>query len=266
MFKNKKQTRLKLYTSALVIGLFSCYNEKNNTEIKTSKSNFVSAINKAHNFDKFKKAGVLESDIKLSFHGKLRLDARMLFDTKTHETALYHKDGRQLVFVNDTVWMSPDTLTYQGARFDIFTWSYFATLPFKLNDEGTKYLNFENQILNGKKYGVKKLIFEKNIGDAPDDWYVLYKDEESNLLHAAAYIVTLNKSVEESEKDPHAIVYSNYSAIDGIQIAKEWTFFGWNKKNGLTDTLGKATLSNIKFTPRTPESFTISGKKIEVKL
>ena len=264
MFRNRKHIIISL--SLLSFGLFSCNQQEDQNSTSTSKPNFVNDINKAHNFDDFKNAGVLQADIKLSFHGKTRLEAQMLFDTKTQETALYHKDGRQLIFTNDTVWMSPDTVSYPGARFDIFTWSYFATLPFKLNDDGTHFNKFENKKLNGQQFDVEKLSFGKNVGDAPDDWYVLYKDKENNLLHAAAYIVTLNKSVEESEKDPHAIVYNNYKSVDGIQIAQNWMFYGWDKKNGLTDTLGKATLSNIKFTPRTPESFKISGDKVEVTL
>ena len=52
---------------------------------------------------------------------------------------------------------------------------------------------------------------------------------------------------DKAEEDPHAIVYSNYQDVDGIPIATKWGFHGWTKTEGLTDTLGNATLFNFKF-------------------
>ena len=52
------------------------------------------------------------------------------------------------------------------------------------------------------------MTFDRGIGDAPDDWYVVYKDNNSDLLAALVYIVTGGgTSVEVAEEDPHTITY-----------------------------------------------------------
>ena len=109
--------------------------------------------------------------------------------------------------------------------------------------------------MNGKAFNAEKLTFGENVGDSPDDWYVLYQNKETNLLHAASYIVTLNQSVEEGEKDPHAIVYNKYQKLDNISVAHRWDFFGWTETDGLTDTLGYANLTNLHFLEEKEVSF-----------
>lgn len=248
-----------------LIMLTACSTSTNEVDNPNSNS-FLTQNNHAHNFEAFQNAGVLSADIILNFGGKERLNGRILFDTKTQETALIHKDGRALYYENDTVWMTPDTANYPRARFDIFTWSYFLTLPHKLNDQGTHFSKYSDSLLNGTAYHTQKLTFGNNIGDAPDDWYVLYQDKTTGLLHAAAYIVTLNKEKEESEKDPHAIVYEDYQSVNGIPLPLTWKFYAWRKEKGLTQELGEAHLSNIKFINRDDQNFQLPQNKVEVKL
>lgn len=227
---------------------------------------FVQSINTHHKKEKFKQAGVFTANIELSFGGKQRLNARMLYNTQTQETALFHSDGRSLVFTQDTVWMSPDTTQYPSARFDIFTWSYFMALPYKLNDKGLEFEIYENNKLAGKTYNTQHLSFQKNVGDAPEDWYILYQDKKSGLLHAAAYIVTLNKTKSKAEEDPHAILYKDFKEVDGIPMASRWEFYSWRKEKGLTQKLGEATLSNLQFVEADEAMFKPPLPKKEVKL
>ncbi|SFT56394.1 hypothetical protein SAMN05216474_1347 [Lishizhenia tianjinensis] len=227
---------------------------------------FVEQLNQHHQYAAFQSAGVFSADILLTFGGKQRLDAKMLYDTQTQETALYHSDGKKLVFTQDTVWLSPDTASYPKARFDIFTWSYFMALPHKLNDEGLHFKEFPHKELEGKSYATQHLSFSNEVGDAPDDWYVLYQDTTSGLLHAAAYIVTLNKDKATAEQDPHAIVYKDYQLVDGIPISTRWEFYGWRKEKGLTQKLGEASLSNLQFLKRSEALFQLPANKKEVKL
>ncbi len=75
-------------------------------------------------------------------------------------------------------------------------------------------------------------------------------------MHAAAYIVTSGKTLEEAEKDPHAIVYSDYQFINDIPIAHHWDFYGWTALDGLTKELGKGQLSDFKFITIEEDFFT----------
>ncbi len=51
-------------------------------------------------------------------------------------------------------------------------------------------------------------------GTAPNDWYILYLNDDNQLI-ASAYIVTYGKSAEEANAEPHAILYEDFMAVPG---------------------------------------------------
>lgn len=218
------------------------------TEVENPMPNDSRAgIQNAHGFLAFIDKEAVQFHLDLSFGGKKRADANILTTSNTSFVRMDHADGRTLVGDGSLVLMAPDTIDYPRARFDIYTWSYFFALPFKISDPGTKWEDMGQKDLNGKMYDTGKLSFEAETGDAPDDWYIIYSDPETKLLHAAAYIVTYGKTKEQAEKDPHAIVYTNYKEIDGIPFPMDWTFQSWRADSGLIDTLGHGKISDIKF-------------------
>ncbi|NNK81223.1 MAG: hypothetical protein HKO93_06980, partial [Flavobacteriales bacterium] len=145
------------------------------------------------------------------------------------------------------------------ARFAAYTWSYFFLLPYKVTDPGTIWSDYLDNSPLAKKSNAKKLTFEEGIGDAPDDWYIIYSDKPSGLMDVAAYIVTAGASIEEAEKDPHAIEYENYHMVEGIPIAKNWTFWSWRETEGLVDTLGWAELNDFRFSSMDEALFSTEG-------
>ncbi len=110
-------------------------------------------------------------------------------------------------------------------------------------------------MLYNEAYNSQKLTFKQGIGDAPDDWYIIYAHPEKHMINAAAYIVTAGKTKVEAEKDPHAIQYENYQLVDGIPLATTWTFWSWSEENGLIKQLGMAQLSDFKFVSITEPIF-----------
>ncbi len=204
-------------------------------------------IEEAHHKTAFREKEAIQFQLDLFFGGKQRVDARHRMTTSTSFIRMDYSDGKSLIGDGNLVLLYPDTADYGAARFDIYTWSYFFAIPYKLTDPGTNWEDLGNQPLNGKEYRVGKLSFNDGIGDAPDDWYMIYADPETGLVHAAAYIVTYSNSAEKAEEDPHAIVYTNYKEVDGIPLATEWSFHGWRADSGLTDTLGYAKVSQLEF-------------------
>lgn len=164
-------------------------------------------------------------------------------------------DGTRLYYDGQRVYQSPDTVEYPKARFDIFTWTYFFALPYKLSDPGVIWEKPEKAMLNGKTYLTAKLSFENGVGDTPEDWYLLYINPQDYTLHAAAYIVTYGKNQAEAEEDPHILVYGDYRDIDGIPIAHSWTFYGWSEEEGLGRKLMEGTLSDVNFSHEVSASF-----------
>jgi len=216
---------------------------------------FAQNIESAHNKKAWNDHTAVAFDIDLKFGGNERLNAKITSLTNSSKIRIDKKDGAKLIFDGSEVYLCPETASDKGARFDMFTWQYFFAIPFKLTDPGTHWESIASKNQDNIEYPAGRLTFGENIGDAPDDWYVIYQDPKTNLLHAAAYIVTFGSDVEEANQNPHVIVYSDYKTVDGIKVATHWDFHEWNEKEGIGKKLGEADLSNIVFFEAKPDLF-----------
>ena len=208
---------------------------------------FSQNIEEAHNKAAFMNKQAVSFDINLKFGGKTRLEGKVSMTTNSTKVRLDKTDGTSIIYDGKDVLITPRTASTEGARFDIFTWQYFFALPFKLTDPGTVWEELQPKIQDSTKYDTAKLSFESNIGDSPDDWYIIYKDPETNRLKAAAYIVTFSKEKDKAEENPHAIVYSDYKSFENIDIATGWSFHNWSDQDGFREKLGEATITNLQF-------------------
>lgn len=210
----------------------------------------VAAMNEAHHVEDFKDKEVIAFDIELFFGGNKRLDGTVYAKTNSTGVRIERADGATLVYDGEQVYKTPADADWQGARFDIFTWQYFFMAPFKFTDPGTNWEPMADATMDGETYACAKLTFEPGTGDAPDDWYIAYKDQETDRLQGLAYIVTFGgKEQEEAEVEPHGITYHDYETVDGVPIAKTWKFWLWTEEEGMKmdQTIGEATISNVRF-------------------
>ncbi len=232
------------------------------------KSAFVQQVEKAFSTNKFHNNDLVSFDIALKFNGKTTLKGQVISATNSSAIKLIKEDGTIVVFDGKQVWINSNTgKNNTRARFDVFTWQYFFMAPFKMSDGGTKWTDLgEQKYLNDEKLEAAQLSFESGTGDASGDYYVVYKDKNS-LIKAMGYIVTFGgKSLAEAEKNAHAIVYNNYKKIDGVYFAQNWNFHNWNKKSGLTNKIGEANISNIKFMKKGTVDFTKPVEGVGVTL
>ena len=240
---------ISLLTLSITGFLMSCgsgQSTESKDETPEEQLDYPSLIEKAHSKTEFLGNESISFDFLLMFRGSVRIDGSMTLATNSSKGIL-NKGDDKIIYDGSQVFYSPSIEDSSKVRFDAYTWSYFFLFPYKLNDEGTVWNDYPNDSLNNELYKAQKLTFESGTGDAPDDWYITFAHLESNLLHAAAYIVTYSKDKDAAEEDPHAIVYKDYKEVDGISIAHSWEFYGWRDSLGLTDQLGSATLSNFKF-------------------
>lgn len=266
----------KLALLMLVVGLFYACQETTSSESsqknsvaekpveKQPSSPTLSALETAHQKAAFYGHAAIQFDLELVFGGKKRLEATITSMTNSAKIKLEKSDGTTLLFDGEKVLQSPDTASYGGARFDIFTWQYFFMAPYKLSDPGAVWKDIKPDTLNELIYKRGKLTFESGIGDAPEDWYVIYKNPQTNLMDVLAYIVTYSKSVEKAEEEPHAVTYEAYEKVAGIPFATKWGFWIWYEDQGLTKKLGEANLSNIKFIGVDDQTFSLDGTTKEV--
>lgn len=222
--------------------------QENTEAILSPEDEFTQRIENVHQKSIFMQKDAVQFDIELNFNGKKRLDATITMVPNSTKIRIDKKDGSSLIYDGSEVFLTPANADDKGARFDMFTWTYFFALPYKLNDNGTKWEVKGDQKLNDQTYDTARLTFNNDIGDSSKDWYVLYADKKSNRLYAAGYIVTFgNNDPEKAAEDSHAISYTNYEEIDGIPFATTWTYYEWTLDKGFTKQIGDATLSNIKF-------------------
>lgn len=219
----------------------------------------IDRIETAHHKAHFLSKKAIEFDLSIVFGGNQIFDGKVSLLTDSSKGKIEFNNGDKLITISDKVYHNPNMKNEERIRFNAYTWPYFFMLPYKLSDNGTVWSEFGTENMNGTPYNIQKLTFEGNTGDTPDDWYYIYSNTENHLVSAAAYIVTYGKSKEKAEANPHAIAYNNFVKVDGLPIASEWSFSGWNRQDGLTQEIGKATLSNLKFVDHVdfniPENF-----------
>ncbi len=264
-----------IYPVLFVLCLWSCKNEPKNTsekiEIATEEKNNVArnlaeTIENVHQKENFSNNEAVAFNIHINFGGKERLKGRITMLTNSTKIKIEKEDGTTLVYNGEDVFLYPEENNYNGARFDIFTWPYFFSMPFKLTDEGTQWQEKKERKLHSTNYQTAKLTFEDHVGDAPDDWYIIYADKRTHLLKAAAYIVTFGKDVETAEENPHAIVYNRYFTVKGVPIAKYWKFYNWSEEKGIYgEPIGEAEISKLKYFPAAEATFNVPENAVKVE-
>jgi hypothetical protein len=240
---NKKRNMKQLFFSAFFILVFSGCKKIEKAE---NEKSFVLKVEQAHQKDLFLDKEVIQFDLKLKFGNQERINGKVTLTTNSSKGKIALADGNTIIFNGSTVYYAPE-IDSTSVRFDAYTWSYFFMLPYKLSDSGTVWQSYDTNEKDADKFNTEKLSFKPQTGDAPDDWYVVYSDKNSNLIQKAAYIVTAFGSKNEAEKNPHAIQYTDFKGVKSIPIATSWTFWEWNDKEGLTTQLGEAKLTNIEF-------------------
>lgn len=207
---------------------------------------FVAPIEKAHRAtDWYAKEGV-KARLELVFGGAPRFAGTLLMRPHAGETRLTLDDGTTIGFDGKDGWMTPKDSAFGKPRFHALTWAYFLAAPYKLSDRGTKIEPLGRKELQGKEYETARLTFAAGTGDAPDDWYLLYRDPESGRLAAMAYIVTYGGG-NAKEAEPHALTYENYEDVEGIPVPMLWKLWEWSEESGLGKPLGEVKVSGLEF-------------------
>ncbi len=231
----------------LIIAACNQNNKKSNPIDITPASSFVANMEVAHNNKIWESKKAVAFDIDIKFGDQQGLQGKVTSLTNSSAIRIDKYDGTKIIYNGEDVFVCPEDALTERDRFDIFTWQYFFALPHKLDDPGTQIEVLDRTQINQEIFHKAKLTFSETTGDSPDDWYILYQESDTGLLHAAAYIVTLNSEKEEAEKNPHAIVYRRYEVKEGIPVSTQWTFHNWIQENGIGDQIGEATISNITF-------------------
>ena len=212
---------------------------------------FVAEIAEAHGEDAYDRRAAVAADVRVEFGGEVRHDGPVTFTTSLGRTRL-ESGGKTIVFDGEQVHVSPAGALAGGERFAALTWPYFLAAAFKLDDGGVVLADGGRRPLTGGPEPAVRMTFEPGTGDAPDDWYLIWKADDGTLA-ALAYIVTY---FPDREPVPHVAVYRSFDTVDGVEMPSEITIHDWSADGGtVAEAIGSITATDYRFVEPEPGTF-----------
>ena len=154
-------------------------------------------------------------------------------------------------FDGQEVWVTPDSVETGRARFYHNLFFYFYAMPFVVGDPGAFYEDMEPMDLQGKTYGGVKISYGENIGDAPDDNYIIWYDQETGKMEWLMYTVTY-RSGEPSDKFS-LIKYDGWTEFNGLVLPATLQWFRYDGES-VGEPLGEAIVfQNVEISTDAPD-------------
>ena len=175
-------------------------------------------------------------------------------------TIQYGWDGQQ-------AWAYPtDTLIPYNVRFWSLTPYYFVGIPFVLADEGIKLAMMEPDTLEAIAYDLVKVTYNAGVGDAPDDYYVIYVSQQDNRVGAIRYIVSYPGYFPGGGHAPEKLMtYEGAQTADSITLPERYRTFWW-KDEQRGEHITNITLSEVAFRPDvTTDYFAAPAGAVSIK-
>ncbi len=153
-------------------------------------------------------------------------------------------------------WTSPsDAEIPVNPRFWSMTPYYFVGIPFVFSDEGIHFELMGTSDFEGNTYYQVKVTYDQGIGDAPDDYYIVYIDTTSKYVGALRYIVSYEGFFPKGEHAPEKMmVFDGEQMVDGIRLPEKYRTYWWvdeEKGEYITDI----SLSDVAFHPEVALSY-----------
>jgi len=145
-------------------------------------------------------------------------------------------DGR-FAWDGERAWIAPDSLRQPNPRFWALTGFYFQQIPFVLADPGLNYRVLPDDTLQGTPHDMVSVTFDRGVGDAPGDTYVLYLDKESGRVEAIRYTVSYGQDVPPGADLPQTLFdYQDYVTVHGLTVPTRFEGYAYTDPEGAADT------------------------------
>ena len=151
-------------------------------------------------------------------------------DLKSRKVTIEKEGIYTLGFDGQHIWVSPEREAFPGKspRFVHNLHFYFAALPFVLTDPGVTISDIGRQTVTGKSYHRIKATFGTNIGDAPEDQYILFIDPSSFEIAFINYSVTFFDTTKATQYN--AFVYE-WKQVNGLLAPTKYTGYAWENNS-----------------------------------
>lgn len=197
--------------------------EKEPADSKTEKEkSFPDALSKI-----FEAHGGLETWDKMN---NLCFEMEKSDGVEVHSTDLNSRKARiegenfTIGFDGNNVWKVDPENNFEGnARFYHNLMFYFYAMPFIVSDPGAFYTERKDTILLRKNYGVIHIGFGRNVGDSPEDEYIIYYNKETYRMEWLGYTVTYFEG--DKSKDWHFIKYDTWLEENGLLLPEKMIWY-----------------------------------------
>lgn len=147
---------------------------------------------------------------------------------------LISNDLYTIGYNGDEVWYTGKENAFPGgsARFYHNLQFYFFALPFVFADPGVIHEVLEPRTFQGKEYEVMRFTYENEVGDSPEDEYIIYINPDIKQMELLLYTVTYFTG--EDDDGYGARLYSQWQQVNGLLVPLTSERFNWEK-----DALGE---------------------------
>ncbi len=144
----------------------------------------------------------------------------------------------RFAWTGERAWIAPASLERPNPRFWALTGFYFQQIPFVLADPGARYEALPDDSIDGTPHDMVRVTFGKNVGDSPDDTYILYLDKETGRVDAIRYTVSYGREVGADADLPQTFFdYQDYVTVDGLTVPTRFEGYAYDEDDGPGDTL-----------------------------
>lgn len=165
--------------------------------------------------------------------------------------------NEQYGFDGQDFWYAPDSAEFPyNTRFWALTPYYFAGMPFVFADKGVNLTKEEDIEYEGSAHHVVRVTFGNDVGDAPDDYYVLYINQATSRLAAIRYIVSYPAYFKDGGHSQEKLMtYEGEQKVEGITFPQVHRTFMWEADGTIGDYVTDITLSDVAYKPATKQSY-----------
>jgi hypothetical protein len=176
-----------------------------------------------------------------------------LIDLNSRKVLITTDSTFTMGFDGQDVWVSPNLAAYPGSSATFYhnLVFYFFSLPFVVADPGVNHNALPDITFDGVAYSRISITFGSDVGESPDDQYILWFRKSDNLLSMINYSVTYFDVANASKFN--AMVYDEWQTVNGLKVPKKWTSYKW-ENDSLGDKRGATLITDVSFQAEAPDA------------
>lgn len=193
-------------------------------------------------------------------HGKTARDSYQTVDTWSNRAVHTSATDSSAKFgwTGEKAWvMAKDSTAFAyDTKFWALTPLWFVGHPFVLSGEGVNLELLEPTTFKDKDYNVVKVTFDAGTGDAPDDYYILYVNKESNKIAVMRYIVSYPEYFKDGGHAPEKFTeFIGEQKVDGITMPGGFKTYWTVEGNQPGEYITKIDFTDVSFENDLPKDF-----------